>query len=91
MKHIHVILSSLHLLTKIGLLSDNVQRWQKKEWLFIIGSLQMSNNILQIRNEFVYLPLPKTRGNAITSTYERFLRRVPVALLLRVVVGLWRD
>nr|DAU60144.1 MAG TPA: hypothetical protein [Caudoviricetes sp.] len=35
--------------------------------------------------------MPKTRGNAITSTYERFLRRVPVALLLRVVVGLWRD
>nr|DAU90435.1 MAG TPA: hypothetical protein [Caudoviricetes sp.] len=55
MKHIHVILSSLHLLTKIGLLSENVQRWQKKEWLFIIGSLQMSNNILQIRNEFLYL------------------------------------
>ena len=40
---------------------------------------------------FCSLAITKTLGNVITSTYERYLRRVPVALLLYVVVGLWRD
>lgn len=33
----------------------------------------MSNNILQIRNEFVYLPLPKNCIAQLTSTYEAIL------------------